>query len=546
LDMLIALLATLKAGCAYVPLDPTHPVPRLRHILNDADVAALITDGTVDGDLVKAGTPTIHLRREIGAIAASSPAQPAVTVKPDDLAYVIYTSGSTGLPKGVEVSHAAVVNFLTSMAREPGMSRDDVLFAVTTISFDIAGLELYLPLSVGARVVIAEREELIDGFVLLLHLEECGATSMQATPATWRMLLEAGFNAKPGFKMLCGGEALPRELANRLLAGSGTLWNMYGPTETTIWSSCAQVTAGDSPITVGKPIANTQFYVLDRHDQPVAHGVPGQLHIGGDGVARGYHKRPELTAERFVRNPFEVGRMYRTGDLAKWQPNGQLQVLGRMDHQIKLRGFRIEIGEIETVLMRKGGLSAVAVILREDNPGAARLAAYYVEEPGQTRSEDQLQAALADDLPDYMIPTAWVKLDRLPVSPNGKLDRAALPRPQAVARAEEEFVPAQTANETRLAKIWAEVLHLPRVSATIDLLKLGADSIQLFQIIARSSREGIRLTAKQLLQHRTVRAVAALLDGPPAGATTATDSRPSLPTLGQFQRSQRTASNIKR
>ena len=546
LDMLIALLATLKAGCAYVPLDPTHPVPRLRHILNDADVAALITDGTVDGDLVKAGTPTIHLRREIGAIAASSPAQPAVTVKPDDLAYVIYTSGSTGLPKGVEVSHAAVVNFLTSMAHEPGMSRDDVLFAVTTISFDIAGLELYLPLSVGARVVIAEREELIDGFVLLLHLEECGATSMQATPATWRMLLEAGFNAKPGFKMLCGGEALPRELANRLLAGSGTLWNMYGPTETTIWSSCAQVTAGDSPITVGKPIANTQFYVLDRHDQPVAHGVPGQLHIGGDGVARGYHKRPELTAERFVVNPFEAGRMYRTGDLAKWQPNGQLQVLGRMDHQIKLRGFRIEIGEIETVLMRKGGLSAVAVILREDNPGAARLAAYYVEEPGQTRSEDQLQAALADDLPDYMIPTAWVKLDRLPVSPNGKLDRAALPRPQAVARAEEEFVPAQTANETRLAKIWAEVLHLPRVSATIDLLKLGADSIQLFQIIARSSREGIRLTAKQLLQHRTVRAVAALLDGPPAGATTATDSRPSLPTLGQFQRSQRTASNIKR
>ncbi|MFL6604095.1 MAG: amino acid adenylation domain-containing protein [Steroidobacteraceae bacterium] len=545
LDMLVALLATLKAGCAYIPLDPTHPAPRLRHILNDADVAALITDGTVDGDLVRTGTPTIHLRRDIGGIAASSPTQPAVTVKPDDLAYVIYTSGSTGLPKGVEVSHAAVVNFLTSMAREPGMSRDDVLFAVTTISFDIAGLELYLPLSVGARVVIAEREELIDGFVLLLHLEQCGATMMQATPATWRMLLEAGFNARAGFKMLCGGEALPPELANRLLAGPGTLWNMYGPTETTIWSSCCHVTAGDLPITVGKPIANTQFYVLDRHDQPVAQGVPGQLHIGGDGVARGYHKRPELTAERFVSNPFEAGRMYRTGDLAKWLPNGQLQVLGRMDHQIKLRGFRIEIGEIETVLMRKGGLAATAVILREDNPGAPRLTAYYVEEAGQSRSEEQLQAALADDLPDYMIPTAWVKLERLPVSPNGKLDRGALPRPQASATAEEEFVPAQTANETRLAKIWAEVLHLPRVSATIDLLKLGADSIQLFQIIARSSREGFRLTVKQLLQYRTVRAVAALLDGPTTSST-ATDSRPSLPTLGQFQRSQRTVSNIKR
>jgi amino acid adenylation domain-containing protein len=544
LDMLVALLATLKAGCAYVPLDPTHPVPRLRHILNDADVAALITDGTVEGDLVRADTPTIHLRREIGTIAGSPPTPPAVQVKSEDLAYVIYTSGSTGLPKGVEVPHGTVVNFLTSMAREPGMSRDDILFAVTTISFDIAGLELYLPLSVGARVVIAEREELIDGFVLLLHLEESGATLMQATPATWRMLLEAGFEAKAAFKMLCGGEALPRELANRLLAGSGTLWNMYGPTETTIWSSYSQVTAGDSPITVGKPIANTQFYVLDRHDQPVAQGVPGQLHIGGDGVARGYHKRAELTTERFVKNPFEAGRMYRTGDLAKWLPNGQLQVLGRMDHQVKLRGFRIETGEIESVLMRQGGLSAAAVILREDNPGAPRLAAYYVEEPGHERSEEQLQAALADDLPDYMIPSSWVKLERLPLSPNGKLDRAALPKPQAAAAAEEEFAAPQTQNETRLAKIWAEVLHLPRVSATIDLLKLGADSIQLFQIIARSSREGFRLTAKQLLQHRTVRAVAVLLDGP--ATTTATDSRPSLPTLGQFQRSQRTASNIKR
>jgi amino acid adenylation domain-containing protein len=545
LDMLVALLATMKAGCAYVPLDPTHPISRLRHILSDADVAALITDGTVDDDLARTGTPTIHLRKELGGIAASSPTPPAVSVKPEDLAYVIYTSGSTGLPKGVEVSHGAVVNFLTSMAREPGMSHDDVLLAVTTISFDIAGLELYLPLSVGARVVIAEREEVIDGFVLLLHMEQCGATVMQATPATWRMLLEAGFRAKPGFKMLCGGEALPRELANRLLAGPGALWNMYGPTETTIWSSCSRIAAGDAAIAVGKPIANTQFYVLDRHDQPVARGVPGQLHIGGDGVARGYHKRAELTAERFVKNPFETGRMYRTGDFAKWLPNGQLQVLGRMDHQIKLRGFRIETGEIETVLMRKGGLSAVAVILREDNPGSPRLVAYYVEEPGHSGSDERLREALADDLPDYMIPTAWVRLERLPVSPNGKLDRAALPKPEPSAQAEEEFVAPATQSEIRLAKIWAEVLHLPRVSATMELLRLGADSIQLFQIIARSSREGFRLTAKQLLQHRTVRAVAGLLDGT-SGAAHPADSRPGLPTLGQFQRNPRAALNTKR
>jgi aryl carrier-like protein len=223
-----------------------------------------------------------------------------------------------------------------------------------------------------------------------------------------------------------------------------------------------------------------------------------------------------------------------------------LQVLGRMDHHVKLRGFRIETGEIESVLTRKGGLSAVAVILREDNPGSPRLVTYYVEEPGQTRSEEQLRATLVEDLPDYMIPSAWVRLDRLPVSPNGKLDRGALPAPQASEIAEEEFVAPQTASETRLAKIWAEVLHLPRVSATMDLLRLGADSIQLFQIIARSAREGFRLTAKQLLQHRTVRAVAAALDGVVPGAATANDTRPSLPTLGQFQRSQRTASNTKR
>ena len=546
LDMLVALVATLKAGCAYVPLDPTHPASRLRHILNDAGVAALITDGSVEAELVPAGTPTIHLRAEIGGIAASSPAQPQLSVSPDDLAYVIYTSGSTGLPKGVGVSHCALVNFLTSMAREPGMSHDDVILAVTTIAFDIAGLELYLPLSVGARVVIAESEETVDGFVLLLHLEQCGATMMQATPATWRLLLEAGFRAKPGFKMLCGGEALSRELANRLLEGPGALWNMYGPTETTIWSSCARILAGDSPITVGKPIANTQFYVLDRQDRPVGRGVPGQLHIGGNGVARGYHQRTELTLERFVNNPFEPGRMYRTGDLAKWLPNGELQVLGRMDQQVKLRGFRIETAEIEAVLMRNGGLAAVAVILREDNPGSPRLVAYYVEEPNHSRNDDQLRAALADDLPDYMIPSAWVRLSRLPVSPNGKLDRAALPKPEPVTPCEEEFVAPHTQTETRLAKIWAEVLHLPRVSANMDLLKLGADSIQLFQIIARSSREGLRLSAKQLLQHRTVQAVAALLDGAPPAAMAAPDSRSSLPTLGQFQRNPRSSVSSKR
>ena len=540
IDMLVALLAALKAGCAYVPLDPGHPTGRLRHILNDAKVAALITDGSVDPSVVPGGTISIHIKRELGEIAAAPPGPLNITVTNDALAYVIYTSGSTGLPKGVEVTHSAVVNFLTSMAREPGMSSDDVLLAVTTISFDIAGLELYLPLVTGARVHIANSDEVGDGFALLANIEKGGVTVLQATPATWRMLLEAGFRAGTGFKMLCGGEALPRELANRLLESDGVLWNMYGPTETTIWSSCARISAGTDPVAVGRPISNTQFYVLDSNGQPTIAGTPGELYIGGAGVARGYCNRPELTAERFLTNPFQSGRVYRTGDLAKWLPDGQLQVLSRIDQQIKLRGFRIELGEIEATLMRQNELAAAAVLLREDAPGAPRLVVYYVESVGHSRTAARMRETLAAELPDYMIPTGWMKLERLPLSPNGKLDRAALPAPELLAPDEAEFVAPSSITEVRLAKIWADVLHLARVGANMDLLKLGADSIQLFQIVARSSREGMHLSAKELLQLRTVRAVAARIDE--SSSRMESQARGSLPSLSQFQRSRRSGS----
>src|SRR5882672_694614 len=430
LDMLVALIAVMKAGCAYVPLDPMHPAARLRYILDEAQVAALISDGSENASLVGGGTPVVDVHRDAAAIDAASAAAPDLKVSADSLAYVIYTSGSTGKPKGVEIPHSAVVNLLTSMARTPGLKATDVFYAVTTISFDIAGLELFLPLIVGAKVVIAERDAVIDGYRLLKSLENVRATAMQATPASWRLLLEAGFRAPANFKLLCGGEALPRELADRLLQGSGELWNMYGPTETTIWSSCMRVT-NNSAITVGGPIANTQFYILDRNDQPVPSGVAGQLHIGGDGVARGYYKRDSLTAEKFLANPYAGGRMYRTGDQARWLPNGALQILGRIDHQVKLRGFRIELGEIESVLTAKALLSAAAVILREDVPGTPRIVAYYVEKAGSIRAPEALRALLAEDMPEYMIPSAWVRLDVLPLSPNGKLDRSALPVPDA-------------------------------------------------------------------------------------------------------------------
>jgi amino acid adenylation domain-containing protein len=541
LDMVVAMIAVLKAGCAYVPLDPTHPPARLRYILDDARVSALITDQAATDISVSDATPTIHLIRDAAAISASAATAPTAPTSGDSLAYVIYTSGSTGRPKGVEVSHRAMANLLASMARAPGLTAKDVLFAVTTVSFDIAGLELFLPLTVGARVVIAGSEELADGFELLKHVQESGTTAMQATPATWRLLLEAGFRAPSGFRMLCGGEALPRELADRLLAHEGELWNMYGPTETTIWSSCSRIHADGRPITVGGPIANTQFYVLDHNDQPTAPGVPGQLHIGGVGLARGYHERPELTAEKFLANPFAPGRIYRTGDLARWLPDGTLQVLGRIDHQVKVRGFRIELGEIEAALTRKAGARAAAVILREDSPGWTRLVAYYVPGPGQPSSPSELASRLGEELPDYMIPAAWVQLEALPVSPNGKLDRAALPAPVAEQQVTEDYRAPTTSTEIEIARICAEVLHLERIGVDTDLLRLGADSIQMFQIVARVNRIGLHLTAKQLLQQRTIAAVAQRLDV--AGLDAAKRApEASLPSLSQFKRGRRSGS----
>jgi aryl carrier-like protein len=305
-----------------------------------------------------------------------------------------------------------------------------------------------------------------------------------------------------------------------------------------------RVLPGAEAITVGGPIPNTQFHILDRNDQPLPLGVPGQLHIGGEGVARGYYKRAPLTAEKFLPNPFAAGRLYRTGDWARWLPGGALQILGRIDHQIKLRGFRIELGEIESVLMQKAKLSAVAVILREDVPGTPRIAAYYVDRPDtvdrpdRPRTPEALRDLLAEQMPEYMLPSAWVRLDALPLSPNGKLDRAALPTPHAVDAAKEEFVAASGATESTLTKIFAEVLKLPRVGATADLLKLGADSIQLFQITARANRAGVRITAKELLQHRNAAALAGALGKGPGDAAAGTPKTP-LPALSEFKRNRR-------
>lgn len=511
-EMLIAMLGVLKAGCAYVPLDPRHPLERRRLILGEAGVAGLITDDPEMSALASPGTVILDvLDRPVTDRARLD--RPAIARASDQLAYVIYTSGSTGRPKGVEISHRAVVNFLASMAREPGCGPDDVMLAVTTIAFDIAVLELFLPLSVGGRVVIAAADEARDGDRLRSLLSESGATIMQATPATWRLLLEAAFAPAPGFRMLCGGEALPRDLAAQLLKTGGRLWNMYGPTETTVWSSCVEIAVNTGEITIGTPIANTQFYILDRFDQLAPIGVPGQLHIGGEGLARGYFKAQDLTLDKFIANPFggPSQRLYRTGDVARRLADGTIVMSGRMDHQIKLRGFRIELGEIEAALGRQEGIASCAVALKPGPSGAPQLVGYVVPRDRQTFAAAAIRGALAAELPDYMVPTGWVLLDALPLSPNGKLDRGALPSPETVPEAVEQHQPVSPL-EARILAIWRDVLKLERIGTNDDLLDLGADSIHFFQITARANRDGLPIAAKQLLRHRTVASLAAFLE----------------------------------
>ena len=517
LDLLVTLLAVQKAGYAYVPLDPSHPVARLSAIVAEADVAGVIVDESgarvLAADDLGPTVARIHLTRDGAAISGESNARLATARGADASAYVIFTSGSTGVPKGVDVSQRSVVNLLAAMAQRPGFASDDVMFAITTVAFDIAALELYLPLVTGGTVVIANAEELADGERLLARLVACGATVMQATPSMWRVMLEAGFRSVSGFRVLCGGEALRSDVAERLLAGDGELWNMYGPTETTIWSTCARIERA-SVITVGTPIANTQCYVLDTDDRLLPSGSVGQLHIAGDGVARGYVKRSALNAEKFVADPFGGGRMYRTGDRARITAAGEIEVLGRLDDQVKIRGFRIELGEVETVLAAVANAAASAVAHREDVAGAARLVGYLVPRPGVPLATHGLAALLAQRLPEYMIPSAWVVLDALPTTPNGKLDRAALPAPTSeVAPAAAESAAPQTPTEIALASVWMDVLRIDRVGREDDLFALGADSIQIFQIVARANRLGIGLVARDLMQKRTIRKiVAGLLD----------------------------------
>ncbi|HKC12183.1 MAG TPA: amino acid adenylation domain-containing protein, partial [Vicinamibacteria bacterium] len=522
LEMVVALLGVLKAGGAYLPLDPAYPRERLAYMLEDAKVRAVLTLERFRESLP--GSAEV-LCLDSGALAGESEEAPGVAFDQDQLAYVIYTSGSTGRPKGVQIPHGALSAFLSAMAEQPGLDSADVLLSVTTLSFDIAALELYLPLVTGARVELVSGTTAADGARLLERLMGSGATVMQATPATWRLLLEAGWEGGLR-KVLCGGEALPADLAAELLPRSGVLWNLYGPTETTIWSAVHRVDGAQTVAPLGRPIGNTRIYVLDRNLEPVPVGVPGELYIGGAGVARGYRLRPDLTAERFLPDPFgqEPGRrLYRTGDLARWGAEGVLEFLGRSDHQVKVRGYRIELAEIEAALLRREAVRAAVVVPRENGPGDVQLVAYVVFGAGLAPTVTELRRLLRDELPPYMIPSSFVILDELPVTPNGKLDRKALARLDARESAgASNRVEPRTAMERLVAEIWREALGVSAVSVHDNFFDLGGHSLLSMRVLARLEKAvGQHLNPRELI-FQTLEQIAAMCEmraGLPSGGS---------------------------
>ena len=556
-DLVITLLAILKVGGVYVPLDPTYPAERRRFILADAEVSLLVTatadavglaehtemeidDARVD-NAPPTTVPVLDLERH-GSQITPHPLTPSPP-HPLTLAYLIYTSGSTGSPKGVPIRHQSLTNLLTAMAQAPGMSAQDTLLAVTTPAFDIAALELFLPLTVGGTLVIASQEAVRDPQRLSAQLAQHDVTLMQATPATWRLLLESGWSGKANLKLLCGGEALDLSLAQSLLECGSQLWNLYGPTETTIWSAALQIEAStlqDGVVPIGQPIANTQFYVLDAQQRPVPVGVPGELHIGGLGLSPGYWNQNGLTAERFVANPvasvgaqgpvpsaFQQQRqeaalgvppyapthpvIYKTGDWVRYREDGALQYLGRLDHQVKLRGFRIELGEIEAVLVQHPDVSQAVVVVREGKPAEPQLVAYVVLNPKSKLPNPEFRNYLAQRLPAYMAPSQFVVLDALPLTPNGKVDRKALPKLGDSTHPEPLAVP-QTDMEKAIAAIWRKVLGIEQVGLHDNFFDLGGHSLLMVRAHAQIQQQSAsEIPLVELFRYPTVSSLAAYL-----------------------------------
>lgn len=541
IEMVIALLASLKAGSAYVPLDPEFPDKRLALMFADSKPKMVITSQALEHRVPEFISHRLHV-----SVAGGVDQNPEVLIGQEARAYVIYTSGSTGQPKGVVVGHASVVNFLQSMSQKPGLDAADVLLAVTTVSFDIAGLEIFLPLTCGARLELASKEDALDGVALSKMIESQAITVMQATPATWKLLLASGWSGAQHLKILCGGEALQRTLADSLLPKCRELWNMYGPTEATIWASCCQVsqsTHSQQDVPLGEPIANTQFYILDRHLAPVPQGVAGQLFIGGKGLAAGYYQQEALTQKVFINDPFassavphQTAKIYATGDLVKRNASGELVFLGRLDNQIKLNGFRIELGDIEAALVRHPQIKEAVVILNHDNQ-RDELIAYLVTEEQASFSEgsSSWRSYLQAELQWYMIPSSFILIDSIPLTPNKKLDRSALPKPKTQA-VKTSYEAPHTNLEQQLVTIWKAQLGKEPIGIRDNFFELGGHSLIAAKLVHAMNHElGTQLPMRILFSHPTIAECAAEIEAQASASPQDSNSSNTWPRISPNQ-----------
>ncbi len=531
-DMVVAALGILKAGCAYVPLDPSNPQERLEFLLTDAAVAAVVIHER-HRPLVPSIYPivlSLDGDRELIARESTEPLPDLVT--PDALAYVIYTSGSTGKPKGVQIEHRNVLAFLDGLAPRIPFRPDDVHAAVASLSFDMSGLDLFAPLTSAATLLLVPREIIPQPQAVLAYLAEHGATSFQATPTAWRMLVEAGWTGTPALRVLTGGEALSQSLADKLTAAGSEVWNLYGPTEATIYVCVASLSPGD-PVTLGRPLEGTTLHVLDERGAPVTPGEEGLLFLGGPQVARGYLNRPELTAQRFVPNAFSTepgARLYNTGDVVRQGPDGSLEYLGRRDDQVKVRGYRIELGEIEAVLLRhERVVSAAVVVHRKSLDDDPRLVAYVTVRAAQRRRGPRksvyvpvvtwLRRFIADGLPSHMVPERVVILSEMPVTIAGKIDRlalAAMPLQQVIPEfvRSAPIVEPRSEMERRLTEIFERVLEIRPISVTDNFFDLGATSVAAARLFSEIEHTiGGNLPLAPLFTAPTVERLAQLMEG---------------------------------
>lgn len=526
LELIVGLLGVLKAGGCYLPLDPIYPKERIAYILTDAAKQGhpplIITQKSMLSNLPPHEGKVICIDDDWPEIDEEIKENLDIQLNAEDLAYLIYTSGTTGNPKGVMIPHRAVVNFLHSMSKQPRLIESDIMLSVTTISFDIAALEIFLPLITGAKTVLVSFEKTISGNLLAEEIEKSQATVMQATPSVYRLLLDAGWQGNKNLKILCGGEAFPPDLASQLLPMVKEIWNMYGPTETTIWSTIYQVENEANNISIGRPIDNTQIYILDKYLKPVPVGVNGELYIGGDGVAHGYFHNSTLTQEKFLPNPFkpevEGARIYKTGDLACFLPDGQIKIQGRTDFQIKLHGHRIEIGEIEALLSKHPAIRETVIVLREDKPRDKRLVAYSVTEK-EAPNVTELRDFLKEKLPEYMIPSIFMSLAALPKTPNGKINRQALPVPENIRpELSIEYISPKGELEQKIANIWNANLSVDKIGIHDNFFDLGGNSILMAQIYQQLSKSlpNKEFSIVELFQYPTIHSLSQYLSRPNA------------------------------